>query len=42
MDEEVHTQSINPYVDVYGYFTTYFDFFFPYGMIGFTFYAQPT
>jgi hypothetical protein len=42
MDDKVHTLFIDPYVDVYGYFSTYFDFFFPYGMIGVTFYAQPS
>ncbi len=42
MDGEVHSLILNPYVDVYGYFTSYFDFFFPYGMIGFTFFVEPT
>jgi hypothetical protein len=42
MDGEVHTQNISPYVDVYGYFSTFFDFYFPYGMIGVTLYVQPS
>ncbi len=42
MEEEVHTLMLNPFVDVYGYVETFFDFYFPYGMIGFTLYVQPT
>ena len=42
MEEEVHTLILNPYVDVYGYIETFFDFYFPYGMIGVTLYVQPS
>ena len=42
MEGEVHTLILNPYVDVYGYIETFFDFYFPYGMIGFTLYVQPS
>lgn len=36
------TTNFNPYWDVYGYFSTYFDFHIPYAMIGFNFYVSPT
>jgi len=33
-DTEPHTLIINPYVDAYGYVSSFFDFNFPYGMFG--------
>ena len=42
MEEEVHTLILNPFVDVYGYMSAFFDFHFPYGMIGVTLYVQPS
>ena len=42
MEEEVHTLILNPFVDVYGYIETFFDFYFPYGMFGVTLYVQPS
>ncbi len=41
-DDEVVTLNLAPYWDVYGYFSTYFDLHFPYGMFGVNFYFSPT
>ena len=34
--------ALNPYIDLYTYVSTYFDFHFPMGMVGVSLYLSPT
>ena len=34
--------ALNPYIDLYSYVSTYFDFHFPMGMVGVSLYLSPT